>query len=191
MTILDEMAKLILKNPNISARQIATELGYAEQKSIYYWLAKAGYRGIRDFRKAVLSKSYLPGALHPEQRRRFSGLVKDELGTGIPVFHEDSDEQHGLLWEYLGTSLSPNAFALLVKSESFEPLASPGDILVAERDAVPNTGSVCLAEAQGKVVLVRYYSTTSQGIFVSVSKPALLVQPDSVLARVAFVIRRY
>jgi hypothetical protein len=51
------MSRLILADPNVTARQIAKTLGYAEEKSVYYWLSKSGYKGMRDFKKAVLSRS--------------------------------------------------------------------------------------------------------------------------------------
>jgi len=41
---IDQMAQLVLANPTITAKELAQKMGYAEQKSVYYWLEKAGYR---------------------------------------------------------------------------------------------------------------------------------------------------
>lgn len=55
MDVVDKIADLILLDPSISVRELAKRLGYAEEKTIYYWIAKRGYRGIRAFKRAVLT----------------------------------------------------------------------------------------------------------------------------------------
>ena len=52
---VDRMAEIILARPSVTARQLAQELGFAQERSVYYWLRKAGYGGLQSFRAAVLT----------------------------------------------------------------------------------------------------------------------------------------
>jgi hypothetical protein len=56
--VIDKIAELILQDPSISVREVATRLGYAEEKTVYYWLSKRGFHGIRPFKRAVLTGQY-------------------------------------------------------------------------------------------------------------------------------------
>ena len=56
MSKIDQMAYFILANPNITGKELAAKLGYSEPKSIYYWLEKAGYEGLKDFKKKLHNK---------------------------------------------------------------------------------------------------------------------------------------
>lgn len=53
---LTQMATLIKQNPSITVRELATELSFADSKSVYYWLDKGNYTGINEFRRKVLSE---------------------------------------------------------------------------------------------------------------------------------------
>lgn len=53
---------VILEDPFLTARQIARRLGYAEEKTIYYWIEKAHYSGLTAFKRAVLNGQFRPGA---------------------------------------------------------------------------------------------------------------------------------
>lgn len=52
---LEKMAQLVRENPAITVKQIAKELGYSEERSVYYWLEKGKYKGIKDFKRAILA----------------------------------------------------------------------------------------------------------------------------------------
>jgi hypothetical protein len=58
MSVTDQIAQLVLQDPSISVRELAERLGYSEEKSVYYWLHKRGFRGIRAFKRAVLTGQY-------------------------------------------------------------------------------------------------------------------------------------
>jgi hypothetical protein len=58
MDVLDKIAGLILQDPFLTATEMAHRLGYAEEKTIYYWMDKAHYPGLVAFKRAVLSGQY-------------------------------------------------------------------------------------------------------------------------------------
>src|SRR5690606_3595249 len=50
------MAALVRENPNITVREIADRLKFADNKSVYYWLSKGNYQGIGEFKQAILKE---------------------------------------------------------------------------------------------------------------------------------------
>ncbi len=73
--VLDKIAELILQDPSISVRELARRLGYAEEKTVYYWLSKRGFHGIRPFKRAVLTGHYRHVLrVSPEGPRRLGRL---------------------------------------------------------------------------------------------------------------------
>ena len=52
---LSQMANLVRENPSITVREIARELQFADNKSVYYWLEKHNFHGINEFKRVVLS----------------------------------------------------------------------------------------------------------------------------------------
>src|SRR5690606_36790877 len=52
--VLQRMSQLVRERPDITVRELADALEYSQERSVYYWLNKAGFRGIRQFRDAVL-----------------------------------------------------------------------------------------------------------------------------------------
>lgn len=87
MDVVDKIADLILLDPSISVRELAKRLGYAEEKTIYYWIAKRGYRGIRAFKRAVLTGHFRGRMVAREAQARPGRLpVAERLGVhGEPV----------------------------------------------------------------------------------------------------------
>jgi hypothetical protein len=53
---LAHMAALVRENPNITVREIADRLKFADNKSVYYWLSKGNYQGIGEFKQAILKE---------------------------------------------------------------------------------------------------------------------------------------
>lgn len=92
MDVVDKIADLILQDPSISVRELARRLGYAEEKTIYYWLAKRGFRGIRPFKRAVLTGHFRGAGRVREATGRLGRLpVADRLSrTGEPEFTGDT-----------------------------------------------------------------------------------------------------
>ena len=56
--MLDRMAQIIRENPTATVREIAAQLGFSEEKSVYYWLQKERFRGLKEFKRAVLTGRY-------------------------------------------------------------------------------------------------------------------------------------
>lgn len=123
--ILQKMARFIQSNPNITVRELASLLGYAEERSVYYWLNKARFAGIRDFRQAVLtgrfnftpdapagpgpvsregrSRQASPGADWPNAETARAGRTALRAGTFLEIQHLPYllgwDEQGRPRWE--------------------------------------------------------------------------------------------
>jgi hypothetical protein len=87
MNVTDQIADLILQDPSISVKDLARRLGYAEEKTIYYWLNKRGFHGIKAFKRAVLTGQYRATGVAREPGVRYGRLpVADRLAkTGEPL----------------------------------------------------------------------------------------------------------
>jgi hypothetical protein len=87
--VLDKIAELILQDPSVSVRELARRLGYAEEKTIYYWLSKRGFHGIRPFKRAVLTGHYRHGLNGSQEGPRRLGrlpVVSRLSRAGEPFF---------------------------------------------------------------------------------------------------------
>ncbi|CAB1129108.1 conserved protein of unknown function [Candidatus Hydrogenisulfobacillus filiaventi] len=142
---LDRMADLILEDPVITVAELARRLGYAEDKTIYYWIAKANFSGLRSFKRAVLKGRYpagraregtaaacirlaLASGFEADARPRWSGeSVVLPAGTGRPEF----------AWRYKGAPAGP---------------VSPGDLLVLGPPQ-PSPYPLHLARTRGRIAL--------------------------------------
>ncbi len=141
MSVLDKLVELIRHNPMMSGKSLARQLGYAEARSLYHWCHKAGYKGLRDFREAVLRYEYPPLAL-PEGR-----LVLSEPGLE-PRFVSYFDDGRPVLAE--DTLVWPAVFAYRWNDDSLAPTVRRGDVLLI--DAGP------LSESDGDLVLLQHRS---------------------------------
>ena len=54
-TNIDKITQLVRENPAITVKEIAKALGYSEERSVYYWLEKAKYKGIKDFKQTIFA----------------------------------------------------------------------------------------------------------------------------------------
>ncbi len=110
MDVADKIADVILSDPSVSVREIAQRLGYAEEKTIYYWMNKRGFHGIRPFKRAVLTGQYRAVSRAREAVGRPGRLpVADRLTkAGEPVYTGETlpitlDRGRGLfVWRYQG-----------------------------------------------------------------------------------------
>lgn len=59
--ILRAMAAFVRANPTATVRELAAHLGFSEERSVYYWLQKMGYRGLREFKRHVIAGSGFDG----------------------------------------------------------------------------------------------------------------------------------
>lgn len=110
MDVADKIADVILSDPSVSVREIAQRLGYAEEKTIYYWMNKRGFHGIRPFKRAVLTGQYRGASLAREGSGRPGRLPVAERFTkrGDPVYSGETlpitlDRGRGLfVWRHQG-----------------------------------------------------------------------------------------
>lgn len=69
------MRAVVRAHPTITVHELAREMGYSEDRSVYYWLRKAGFRGLRDFKESVLT----------DQSDVVGELTYDEYGTHFHI----------------------------------------------------------------------------------------------------------
>jgi hypothetical protein len=113
MDVVDKIAELIRTDPSITVKELARRLGYAEEKSVYYWINKRGFRGIRPFKRAVLTGQFRTASSAREPAPRPGRLpVAERLSAaGDPVFTGETlpitlDRGHGLfVWLYRGDAV--------------------------------------------------------------------------------------
>lgn len=114
MRVIDRIANLILEDPLITAERIAHRLGYAEEKTVYYWLNKSHFAGLNAFKKAVLHGQFIPVA--PHAARETEGLygrlpvASAWTDDGAPIFDGDTlalplGAPAELVWRYSGPSV--------------------------------------------------------------------------------------
>lgn len=137
---VNTMAEIILERPTATAKQLARELGFSQERSVYYWLRKAGFAGLTDFRTAVITGEYRvavtasPGTV-PLRARQVAELplLASEATSDVPV-------------DYVITtrSVSPDAFAVTVDSDDYRPLIERNDILLVDPDESPLDGDLAL-----------------------------------------------
>ncbi|MHB1505607.1 MAG: hypothetical protein ACYCO4_07825 [Sulfobacillus sp.] len=95
--ITHRIAALIRQQPSISARRVAKALGYAEPKSVYYWLSKDGFT-FNGFKDAVLSGAFgLTFGVVSQPLAAYGQAVVAEgfAADGVPVL---SDQEPPFTW---------------------------------------------------------------------------------------------
>ncbi|NLM69726.1 MAG: hypothetical protein GX177_06950 [Firmicutes bacterium] len=124
---LAHMAALVRENPNITVREIADRLKFADNKSVYYWLSKGNYQGIGEFKQAILK----------EQTESLVGLGviqngKSKFLVKVPVKQWNSKKTDNTQqWVYLFYDI-PNPrglFALTIETNEFAPWFQEGDMI--------------------------------------------------------------
>ncbi|OLZ09680.1 hypothetical protein [Sulfobacillus thermosulfidooxidans] len=117
MEVLNRMAYLILEDPFITAAELSQKLGYSEEKTIYYWLAKAHYQGLQAFKRAVVGGRFrLPAQIAKETVSQYGRLpVLDGFNAdGKPILTKESlsgslaaNVLGKMAWRYHGPSQGP------------------------------------------------------------------------------------
>ena len=184
MSVIDEIVSLLARNPNITAKEIAQALGYAEEKSIYYWLRKAGYGGLRQFRAAVLRRAepILDGA---------PSIARDSVDPRVPVYaDEDLSSSTQGLWDYLVQRLNPGCFGVAVSKGHLVPVAARGDLLIVDPSAPHFQGDLLLVRQRGTLNVVRQYTTPENNhVFVDARRPGVVVVPDSIEGKITMIVK--
>jgi hypothetical protein len=187
LSVIDEMSRLVLADPNVTAREIAKQLGYAEEKSVYYWLQKSGFAGMREFKKSVLRRALPSPPPRPEPP-----LARDSGEPGISLFMDsDLKSVRATLQRHLEGCLGHETFAVLLTRTDYYPLASVGDVLVVDPGAPSFQGDLMWASVRGKMHLVRQYGLPNRDLFyVDSGNPGSLLIPDFVSGKVVFILRK-
>jgi SOS-response transcriptional repressor LexA len=136
--MLHKMARIIMHNPTATAQEITERMGYAQSKSVYYWLRKAGFKGIVDFRQAVLTGNFPP----PEDPLQRIPVARDQgeyVRRSIPIV--------GHFSRFVGPSttgerprsfvpspiaISTEGYALVVDSSRYQPGIQEHDLLIVD-----------------------------------------------------------
>lgn len=164
--MLNAIAVLLRENPAITVRELASRLGYSEAKSIYYWLEKGGYHGIKSFRQAVLRGDYPPEA---------TAAVREPVGdhwqpAGWPevrVIEKITPAGEPVLGPgalYLPWPL-PQASVLSLRwpNDDYAPFVQAGDQLLLEREGGVGDGDLILVQENGAALALRRVYLHGQG----------------------------
>jgi hypothetical protein len=164
---LQRMADLIRARPDITSRQLADLMGYAEVKSIYYWLEKNGFT-LRTFRNAVLLGEWPPGQNRLSLRERVPYGDPDS----IPILAGFDDAGDPLLeGETLNLKSAGVRFALRWQHEHQSPLFERGDLLLLS-DRQPGDGEAVLVQRQDEPLTVfRLYRVGKEILLVDACHP--------------------
>ncbi len=185
MSKIDQMAHYVLANPTITAKELAQKMGYAEQKSVYYWLDQAGYRGMKDFKKAVLTGGF---PINPNQNK--ISTIEGSAKPSMPLYVSDDKMTRLNYSEYVHSRLGANSFAVLVSQRQAGHTATIGDILLVDPEASCGQGSIVLISIGGTANLARvYYTAGKSPIYVDLHNPSRLLSPDFVIGKVIFLVK--
>ncbi|HHY69861.1 MAG TPA: hypothetical protein PLB36_00350 [Bacillota bacterium] len=180
---IEQMAYCILANPNITARELAEKLGYSEPKSIYYWLEKAGFRGLKDFKKTVLSRSF------PIPNERAETTRDRERRPTLPLYFDNDSLRQLDLKEYIMAHLGPRSFAVLISEDRYGEVAKSGDLLIIDPDGTCGQGDLLLANQDGRPAIARvYYLPDKSPIYIDVHDITHLLSPDFINGKIIFIL---
>jgi len=129
---LAHMAALIKQNPSITVREIATELKFADSKSVYYWLEKGNFRGINEFKRLVLGEEgSQPNPFYVEIGGTAHYLVSIPLYSWNPKQKKPVGE-----WFCLHNHPQPQGLlAIRVGTHRYSPWFQENDVLVVSEES--------------------------------------------------------
>ena len=183
MSKIDQMAYFILANPNITGKELAAKLGYSEPKSVYYWLEKAGYSGLKDFKKMVLSRSF------PIPSQTVETTRDSKRWTTMPLYFENDSLRQLDLKEYINAHLGPRSFAVLISENRYGEIAGPGDLLIIDPEGKCGQGDLILINQQGHPAIARvYYLPDKAPIYIDVKDVTQLLSPDFINGKIIFIL---
>lgn len=175
MRVLDRIAMLIKENPSITVQEIATRLGYSEEKSIYYWLDKARYAGIKDFKKAVLTGEYQDAAADP---RASADLAREPEvfllypGREVPViagFHPTGRPLYvdGQSLHDQARPLGAGAFAYCLPTDEYAPILLRRDLILVDPVQIPENGRLLMLWLPpDSIAFRRYHGTADRNLLI-------------------------
>lgn len=127
---LAQMRSLVRSRPTITLRELANALGFAEERSVYYWLRKGGHKGLKEFKASVLA-AHLPEA--------------DAGGAGAPAGVATGSRSQ----EELGS--------VVLETNEYSPWLLPGDRLVLAPGRAPQDGQLAVIALPGEPYAVRRF----------------------------------
>lgn len=130
---LEKMVSLIRAQPAITVRELARQLGFAEERSVYYWLRKAGHRGLKTFKREVLWGRYPAEPPAPGGEEVSKSKAADESA-------QDVREEAPLY----------AAHVLTVATRAYEPWVRAGDELHVDPRAMPASGDLVVVDLPGE-----------------------------------------
>lgn len=162
--VLRRMSQLVREHPGVTVRELARALGYSQERSVYYWLNKADFQGIRQFRDAVL-RGEVDGR---------PGAPEATAGYAVPLYRLSqipfgSDERPPTSRHVVVDSPpSPELFAVEAEGSEYAPFIEPQDRLVIDPSGEPRDGDLVL-------VMLRGYGPAIRRIFGQ--HPTWLIHP--------------
>lgn len=154
---LERMADAVKDNPEVTVAELRQILGFAQERSVYYWLAKTPYKGIKEFRRAVLTGKYNPGYPYPGEHisKTAEGMPRSiPLATGFSEgFVVIEGEKVPIFCEYSG-----HAFAYRLKGQEYYPVFVAGDLLIIDPNEEPRGGDFVLTIKDDEPFIFCYYS---------------------------------
>jgi len=192
-TVLDKIAEIILTHPSASVAYIAQALGYAEEKSVYYWLHKAGYRSAREFRADVLTGRFprrLPRP--PDRLGEKPGPAWDQLPVAEAVSPGRPQYTGNTLALASALLISPSSFALRLETIEYAPVFLPSDFLVVDPGGAMDDAALVLAWLEGHGACVcRYYAPQDSTILLHPVSGLPWSGHPAVLGRVVALVRPF
>lgn len=179
-----KMARLIRQRPAITARSVAEALGYAEPKSVYYWLGKIGFT-FKSFKEAVLSGIFLES---PETLADGRTLYAE---GGIPIAEGFSPEGSPLIGQGATPFGWPGAtFAFMWDGPGYSPHLESGDWLVIAPESRLLPQFVLLLDPQGRPAVARLLQERRDPTLVEVGFGRVWGTPfPPLVGRVAAIVR--
>lgn len=135
---LEQIAALIKQDPSITVRQIASELKFADSKSVYYWLDKENVGGINEFKRLVLGQK-------PEDLQPYSFELDGVryYPVQIPLLDWNCRQKKPRkLWHYIHSHPSPRGlFVVRVGTNYYNPWFMQNDLIVISNEDIRSEGS--------------------------------------------------
>jgi len=150
---LERIAQLIQSNPAITVKQIAREMGYSEEKSVYYWLEKEKYYGIKEFKRAVLTGEFYKiqrrAGGHAQLMDRAFGLIPGDMPMARTFTTDGKPVLMGIPGHYSRT-LGESVYTLVIRGNDYFPFLQADDLLVIDPEAKIDDGDLVVFVVDSK-----------------------------------------
>lgn len=167
---VDKIIDLVSARPTITVKEIAKELGFSQERSVYYWLYKAGYSGIKSLKNELLRAS---------SQDANTGAAKS--GPAVPA--------NGRTQALEVRESGP--YSVIVSTRSYEPWIRAGDELYVDPTASVSDGDLVLIDLPGEPeALYRAYPERSALRLVRLGDPRAAFRIEPCACRIRGVVIR-